>query len=74
MVTKKIDGSARLLGKAVGRRAALWSLVALGLAGAAGGRGAGVVSAGAGCTKLRRRCRHHRQCCGLECRQRRCRR
>jgi hypothetical protein len=74
MVGEMIDGIARVRGKAETRRVAVCRVVGLAVAGLGGWRGAGPAAAGVGCTKLRRRCRHRRQCCSLECRQGRCRR
>jgi hypothetical protein len=74
MDTHEIDFLARVLVTYDRRRTALRVALGLGLAGVMGWRGAGLAAAGAGCTKLRRRCRHHRQCCSLACRQGRCRR
>jgi hypothetical protein len=74
MDARQIDALARVLVTTEGRRGALRAALGLGLAVVLGRRGDGVALAGAGCTKLRRRCRHHRQCCSLECRQGRCRR
>jgi hypothetical protein len=74
MDTKQFDALAQIVGITETRRVALRSALGLGLTGVLGERVAGVASAAVGCTKLRRRCRHHRQCCSLECRQGRCRR
>jgi hypothetical protein len=50
------------------------SLLGLGRGAVGWVAGGDATSAGAGCKKVRRRCRHDRQCCTLRCRQGRCRR